>query len=342
MERANPSGTAILTFLPKNGACKLVAMLTLDDLCAQMAASDRPLTERAARDWWTKGLLPRPRRRGMGQGRGTETFWTDPRVAAQAEAAYDFLALHARTYSVAVHLWLSGYPVELPLVRASYERMIGRHFRSMQRHAGDDLGNRIGSLAAQLSRQMVKTNRLSNAARDDLTDLVLPFLETFFSVNWTFEEEGLSELWASVEPYLWDTKVSGALELNDGQLATAASYLRRMGSLAAQRDAIRSASDYELIRARRLVLFVIGYARRLIELSGCDDALDMLCRNFVITLSRPAVPILVMVMREDWLRARIIGFLLNAATRFRRGVQSGDFARTLAQHEGGQRLVGPK
>jgi hypothetical protein len=308
-------------------------MLTLDDLCAQMAASDRPLTERAARDWWTKGLLPRPRRRGLGQGRGTQTFWIDSRVAAQAEATYDFLVLHGRTYSVAVHLWLSGYPVELPLVRGGYHRMIGRHFRSMQRHAGDDFGNRIGSLAAQASRHLVKNDRLPSAVQNDLTDLLLPFLDTFYSVNWTFDEEGLSELWASVEPYVWDTKVSGALGLNDDQLASAASYLRRMGSLAAQREAVRSASNYELIRARRLLLFVIGYARRLAKLSGHDGALDLHCRNCVIALSRPAVPILVMVLREEWLRGRIVGFLLDIATKYRQGVRSGDLARELARHE---------
>lgn len=311
-------------------------MLTLDDLCARMAASDRHLTERAARDWWTKGLLPRPRRKGMGQGRGTETYWSDPRVVAQAEATYDFLALHARTYSAAVHLWLSGFPIELLLVRGGYHRMIGRHFRSMQRSGEERLANRISTLAAQLSRQMVKTNRLPSAAREDLTDLVLPFLETFFSVNWIFDEEGLSELWAKVEPYMWDTKVSGALGLNDHQLATAASYLYRMGSLAGQRDAIRSSTDYELIRARRLLFFVIGYVQRLAKLSGHAGVLDAQCRNCVVALSRPAVPILVMVLREDWLRDRIIGFLLDAATRFRQGTRSGDFTRVLALHGGDQ------
>jgi len=267
--------------------------MTLEELRAEMAASGRPLTERAARDWWSKGLLPRPRRKGLGQGRGTETYWTDRRVAAQATAAYDFLAMHSRTYSAAVHLWLLGFPVELALVRGAYHRLVGRHFRSMHHHSQDDPDGRLGALAAQISRHMVKTEQLPSAFRDDLTDLALPFLETFFNVNWVFEGEGLSELWEKVEPHLWDSKTSGALVLNDHRLEIAAGYLRRMGSLPAQRDAIRSASDYELVQARRLLLFVLGHVRRMADLTAQGEILDGSCRNFVIAMSRPAVPILI-------------------------------------------------
>lgn len=297
-----------------------------------MAASGRPLTGRAARDWWSKGLLPRPHRRGLGQGRGTETYWPDRQVAAQAEMAYDFLAMHSRTYSAAVHLWLSGFPVELALVRGAYRRMIGRHFRSMQRHAQDDPEDRLSALADRVSRHMVKTDWLPAAIRDDVTDLVLPFLEAFFSINRGFEGDGLAELWTKIEPHLWDTKMPANLALSDHQIEIAAGYLRRMGSLAAQREAIRSASDYELIRAPRLVLFVLGYVRRMADLTSRSDALDAPCSNFSLAVSRPAVPILVMVVREDWLRRRITAFLLDMAVRFRQSLQSGDFAKALASY----------
>jgi hypothetical protein len=299
--------------------------MTLEELCAGMSASGRPLTERAARDWWSKGLLPRPRRKGLGKGRGTATYWTDPRVAAQAEATYDFLAMHSRTYSAAVHLWLSGFPVELTLVRGAYHRLIGRHFRSMQRHTQEDPDARLGALAAQISRHMVKEERVPLKLRDDVTDLAVPFLETFFKVNWVFDGEGLSELWDRVEPYLWDTKVAGSLALNDHQLKLVAGYLRRMGSLPAQRDAIRSASDYELIRARRLLLFVFGHVRRMADLASPNHPLDAFCRNGSLALSRPAVPILIMVLREDWLRHRIMEYLFLAAVKVRQGMRSGVF-----------------
>lgn len=311
--------------------------MTLEQLRAEMAASGRPLTERAARDWWSKGLLPRPRRKGLGQGRGTETYWTDRRVAAQATAAYDFLTMHSRTYSAAVHLWLLGFPVDLAVVRGAYHRLVGRHFRLMRQHAQDDADDRLGTLAAQISRQMVKTDRLPPAFKHDLTDLALPFLQAFFKLNWVYEEEGLSELWGKVQPHFGGTKASAALALSDYQIEIAAGYLRRMGSLPAQRDAIRSASDYELVRARRLLLFVRGHVRRMADLTGQGENLDGSCRNFVIAMSRPAVPILIMVLREDWLRHCIMGFLLDAAVKFRQGMRNGEFDRALARQRSGRK-----
>lgn len=304
-------------------------MTTLKALLDGIAASGRPLSERAARDWWHKGLLPRPRRKGLGQGRGTETYWTDPRVLAQAEAAYDFLALHARTYSVAAHLWLSGFPIDLALVRGAYHRILSRHFRLLR--AQNDPDEKVSALAKKMSRELVRNGTIPNGLREALTDLALPFLEAFFSVGGPFEEYGLSELWATVGPHLWGVEGAGALALNDHQFALAVSYLSRIGSLEAQQDAIRSASDYELIRARRLLLFVRGYIRRLADLSDPNHSLDTHCRNFSIAVSRPGVPILVMILREDWLRHRTTEFLLDSAVKFRQWMRKGESADALAR-----------
>ena len=111
-------------------------MLTLHALCADMASSDRYLSPRAARDWWTKGLLPRPQRRGCGRGRGTETFWTDRRVCRQARAAYDLLAAYPRANIALLSLWLLGFPVSMRSIRAIYQKQINRHFRSVRGRAG--------------------------------------------------------------------------------------------------------------------------------------------------------------------------------------------------------------
>jgi len=81
------------------------------------------------------------------------------------------------------------------------------------------------------------------------------------------------------------------------------------------------------------VLFVLGHVRRMADLTSQSDALDAPCRNFSIAVSRPAVPILVMVLREDWLRRRITAFLLEMAVKFRQGLRSGDFAKALASYQ---------
>jgi hypothetical protein len=102
-------------------------MVSLAELCTEMARSQRHLTPRAARDWWVKVLLPRPRRRGLGRTRGTETFWIEARVVEQAKATHDLLARHGRTYTALIGLWLLGFPIELKLVRPAWMELIARN-----------------------------------------------------------------------------------------------------------------------------------------------------------------------------------------------------------------------
>ena len=97
----------------ENGACKPGAMITVADLCPEMTRSGRNVTPRAARDWWSKGLLPPPQRRSLGRRKGTETVWTESRIVEQAKTTYDLLALHSRTYTALTGLWLLGFPVDL-------------------------------------------------------------------------------------------------------------------------------------------------------------------------------------------------------------------------------------
>jgi hypothetical protein len=47
-----------------------------------------------------------------------------------------------------------------------------------------------------------------------------------------------------------------------------------------------------------------------------------------------------MVLREDWLRHHIVGFLLEAAAKFQQGMRSGDFARKLARYRAGANRKG--
>jgi hypothetical protein len=95
-------------------------MLTVKELCANMAATGRDLTPRAARDWWTKGLLLKPRRRRLGRGKGTETFWSDSRVMLRACAAWDLLAERRSADTAILGLWLQRFPgADLGFIRGS-------------------------------------------------------------------------------------------------------------------------------------------------------------------------------------------------------------------------------
>ena len=305
-------------------------MVTLDELCSAMDASGRSLTERAARDWWAKGILPRPRRRGLGRGIGTETYWPDPCVIAQAKAAYDFLEQHSRTYSAALHLWLVGFPIDLHLVRGAYQRLIGRHLRSM-RGAGrsNDPGERVSALAASAARHITKSKPVPLKVLHDIADLASPYLHIFFGSDEEFDAYGLSELWASAEPYVSKAKDQAPFVLSDNVLETVALYFGLMVSLPAQREAIASANDYEMVRARRLLHFVLGHLRRMAMSLPCSHEVDDLCGPVLIALGRPAIPILIMVLRDDMLRQKSIPFLLDLAVKVRGHLREGGASANL-------------
>lgn len=294
-------------------------MLTLAILCADMEASGRYLSPRAARDWWTKGLLPRPNRHSLGRGKGTETYWANPRVIQQARAAYDLLAARPRADFALLSLWLLGFPVRLGPVRAIYCKLIKRHLQMVHGNAGALPDDVVGKLSEVLARKQIKSGAPA-PVRHALTDLLVEFLGIFYGVDSDLESESLTELWDMTAPYINGGESRSyslaGLHLGDEELVSWVEYVKEIASLPAQQKTISSANDYEFIRARRLVLLVFGYLRRLPRMAGGQDDVEELGRRLLIALGRPAVPILIAVLREGTLRSNIMSSLL-------------DFARTL-------------
>jgi hypothetical protein len=103
---------------------------------------------------------------------------------------------------------------------------------------------------------------------------------------------------------------SAGLRARDEDIATLMHYTKQMVSLTAQRKMIQSASDYELIRARRLLRFVFGYLRRVARAAEFQDNFEELGRRLQIVFGRPAVPILVAVLRKATFRREIMSALL--------------------------------
>jgi hypothetical protein len=302
---------------------KFRLMLTLNTLCADMEASGRYLSRRAARDWWTKGLLPRPIRHGLGRGRGTETFWSDRRVSQQAQAAYDLLTLHPRADVALLSLWLLGFSVSLRSIRDIYDELITRHLRSVHKRPGKRADDILGNLAALFARQKAKESAAPVGARQAMADLAVEFLGIFFGIDSESEvvTEGLAELWENAAPYVTGgaaPQSAGFAELRprDEDIATWLRYMKEMLSLTAQWKMIQSASDYELIRARRLVLFLSGYLRRFARAAEPQDTFEGFGRRLLIVFGRPAVPILVAVLRKDSFRHEIMSSVLELRRRY--------------------------
>jgi hypothetical protein len=114
-------------------------MFTLADLTDVMEKSGRRLTPRTARNWWTVGLLPRPRRTGLGRGQGTVSFWQDRRVVTQAEIAHDLLGRGVSLQGTAAGLWLLGFSMPLETVYAAFVDQVAGLFRRGRGRSRDGL-----------------------------------------------------------------------------------------------------------------------------------------------------------------------------------------------------------
>ncbi len=309
-------------------------MLTLDALCERMEASNRHLSRRAARDWWTKGLLPRPQRHGLGRRRGTETYWKDARVSWQAMIVYDLLGLHSRADITLLSIWLLGFPANLHSIRTTYRKLINRHLCSVHGQRGKQPDDIVGKFADVLARAQTDKAGAPVGARQALSDLALEFLGAFYGVRGDVASSGLAELWEIAVPYIGSTgsRPSGLADLHpsDEDLATWAKYVREFGSLTAQLQTIGSASDYELMRARRLVYFVLGYLGRFAHVTCYQEKFETMGRRLLIQIARPAIPILIAIFRQETFRHRIMVTLLDLTQMLPRPAEWPTFLRDSA------------
>ena len=90
--------------------------LSRETLLAWLAEQDCLVTEHQLVRWHKAGLLPRPSRKFLGRGKGTETYYP-PGTERQALRLCQALLDDRSTENAAWALWLDGFPVT-PLIRA--------------------------------------------------------------------------------------------------------------------------------------------------------------------------------------------------------------------------------
>jgi hypothetical protein len=286
-------------------------MINLIALCAEMERSQRHLTPRAARDWWTKGLLPRPQRHGLGRQKGTETFWVESRVIEQAKATYDLLARHSRTYSALIGLWLLGFPIDLKLVRPAWMKLIARNLPRERTRAGNTrLAEAVGELAAKAARGLLRPESPADI-QHAATDFISEILFAFYGVDDEPATCGLADLLAATVPY-WSKVTPRPMPFDDTHIEWLIVHVRECASLPKQRETLRSATNYEFTRARRVIHVVLGALKRAARRvpPGQSETLEELGRGAAIIFGRAALLPLIVILRGPSGR-RIIPTLLR-------------------------------
>lgn len=206
--------------------------------------------------------------------------------------------------------------MDLGSIRAVYKKQINRHLGSIRGRAGQQPDEAVSKFAEKFARKIAKSSAAPKEAQHALADLTFEFLGVFYGVDEELASNGLAALWEKTAPYLGSeaSRPSSLADIHpqDDDLASWAQYLKEMASLTAQREALTSATDYELIRARRMLHLVLG---RLAPVAECGEEFQELGRRLLIVLGRPAVPILITVLREDSLRHKAVSFILDLMRR---------------------------
>ncbi|WP_316174382.1 hypothetical protein [Bradyrhizobium sp. SZCCHNRI1073] len=295
-------------------------MIRLADLCTEMERSQRHLTPRAARAWWTKGLLPRPQRRGLGRQKGTETFWVESRVIEQAKATHDLLARHSRTYTALIGLWLLGFPIELRLTRSAWLELIAHNQpHRYARYGRSLLDDAVGQLAAKVGPSLLRPDAPAKL-KHKATEFCVELLGAFYGVDDEPEPFGLAEgLWATV-PY-WSNGVSQSIPFNDVQIEWLIKHAHDWFSLPTQSKIVHSASDYEFCRARRVLQVSFGILGRTARRLPIDQRQGFQEQGqiAVVVFGRALLLPLIAILRDSS-AAKQISTLLRLAQQAKQGL----------------------
>lgn len=112
---------------------------TREQLLALAASSGHRVTEHQIVRWHREGLLPRPRQRSLGRGRGTETVYP----TGTGEQLLALCAIHAeerRLDHVAWRLWWAGYDIPTERVRGLMEHAVADWDRHVPGLTSPDTG----------------------------------------------------------------------------------------------------------------------------------------------------------------------------------------------------------
>lgn len=226
------------------------------------------MSHRTLRAWWSFGLLPWPDRTGLGPGRGTVTFWPDPKVADQAREVFDMLHKGRRRIGrndVAVRLRFHGYHVAPAVVRSALLEILGNRIAKMRAPEDDVVdADPIWDRAARWTGQWATQASVPRQIRDDMTDLIGEMIQLVCGEQDDLPV-GIADLWRSVTPYVAnhsgldiDDKMDAYGDAEWGMLLyTVRKYL----SMPYQMQAVEEASNRDIVAAFRLLWGVAGIWR---------------------------------------------------------------------------------
>ena len=307
-------------------------MLTVAELTAAMEGSDRRLTPRTARNWWSVGILPRPARTGLGQGVGTVSFWRDRRVLLQAQIAHDLLGRGVSLRGAAAGLWLVGFPAPTEIVREAFAHQIAGHFRRGRGRSRDELEAGLWDIVSRFVRQDA---RARGGSREDDEGIALYALtgelfELLYGVGDGVPESAASRQWAAdtatellsqIEFLAPPSGVKAVPSVQAETVEEVVMWISETASLQRQQDAVVNAQAHDWTRARRITRVAIGLLDRADAAASPEQhvANRALFTRLAVGWARLLFPIVLAVARNPQQRQSATRAIFAAAAITRRG-----------------------
>jgi hypothetical protein len=307
-------------------------MLTVAELTAAMEGSDRRLTPRTARNWWSVGILPRPARTGLGQGVGTVSFWRDRRVLLQAQIAHDLLGRGVSLLGVAAGLWLVGFPAPFKVVREAFVRQIAGHYRRGRGRSRDGLEAGLWEIVGRFVRQDARAR--SGSSEDDESVALYALTGELFELlcgvgdgapgsadarQWAVDTA--TELLSRIEFLAPLCEVNVIPSVQAETVKEVVTWISETASLRRQQDAIVNAQPHDWTRARRIMRVAIGLLDRADAAASPERHLAnrALLTRLAVGWARLLFPIVLAVARNPQQRQSVTRAIFAAAAIIRRG-----------------------
>jgi len=252
---------------------------TVDHLTSELTRLGYPITKRRLIDWAQKGLLPHPKQRGLGRGKGSVYVWTQPGVLAQAAKVYNLLNWYGRVKHIYLPLWLLGYEIPLRVVRQKLHDWVERPLAQLAQEVGSDSSEDLTDYLSGLAAQKPRTRHVpSFLSADTARDFVEMYLNAIFNPDYEPSDEVIQEM-ADAFGKAGQTNSSVVSETDqDVPIIQTIRVIREHLSLPKLQETLADASDKELKRVQSDFRIVLGSLYFLVRVMNPDLA-DLLDRE---------------------------------------------------------------
>ncbi len=255
-------------------------MYTPDELMVEMGRLGYRVTRRRLTDWVQKGLLPAPRPRGLGQGRGKVYRWVEPDVLHRALDVAELIRWHRRTSALFLPLWVLGYDVPLAEVQVGLRKVVDGL------SAGVDAAIPIGGDRSDLVRDLLADAQaqLEMQPHRIPVPLAAPFLHAFLDSN----PRDWSLLLEDLRAVLTSDQAEGPAWPEADRVTNAVAFIQDRLSVPRLETLVAASTEGDLAMVHRDLGAVMRSARAVAHL-GMDIEPQLLIRILVFLGTRGAI-----------------------------------------------------